>query len=304
MDGSEEVDATNFRRTIGCLRYLTHTHPDLIYSSCLPSYLVKGADCRDYDEKEYPIVIKIDNKFAIARVKSPVFRGRSKHINECVEREQIQVEHISGEEQRVDILTKALPKIIFLEMRKKLGMEEIEEQGVGTSIGIKAGQALIRSTIDDPSQATLKAYPRRNRARKEEVICVIKDDSGSMAGANQGGGDGVLVPAREQNHVSLQCPKLTTTNYTPWAIMLETILKAQGIWDAIDPVTGATVDARKNYTTKAIIYQSLHEDILLQVARYEFAKDVWEAIRVRFLGADQTFPSNPNIPTTDPVGVS
>ncbi|KAD5318321.1 hypothetical protein E3N88_18267 [Mikania micrantha] len=108
-----------------------------------------------------------------------------------------------------------------------------------------------------------------------------------MTGANQGGGDGVLVPAREQNHVSLQCPKLTTTNYTPWAIMLETILKAQGIWDAIDPVTRATVDARKNYTTKAIIYQSLHEDILLQVARYEFAKDVWEAIRVRFLRADQ-----------------
>ncbi|KAD4888694.1 hypothetical protein E3N88_20767 [Mikania micrantha] len=108
-----------------------------------------------------------------------------------------------------------------------------------------------------------------------------------MVGANHGGGDGVMVPAKEQNHVSLQCPRLTTTNYTPWAIMVETILKAQGLWDAIDPVTGATVDARKNYTTKAIIFQYLPEDILLQVARYEYAEDVWEAIRVRFLGADR-----------------
>ncbi|KAD6796495.1 hypothetical protein E3N88_07391 [Mikania micrantha] len=85
-------------------------------------------------EKEQQILIKVDNKSAIALMKNPVFHGRSKHINtgfhyirECVEREQIKVEHISEEEQRADILTKALPKIKFSEMRDKLGMEEIEE---------------------------------------------------------------------------------------------------------------------------------------------------------------------------------
>ncbi|KAD5961843.1 hypothetical protein E3N88_13316 [Mikania micrantha] len=36
------------------------------------------------------------------------------------------VEHISGEEQRADILTKALPKIKFTEMRSLLGVERIK----------------------------------------------------------------------------------------------------------------------------------------------------------------------------------
>ncbi|KAD6453295.1 hypothetical protein E3N88_08000 [Mikania micrantha] len=60
--------------------------------------------------------------------------GRSKHINarfhyiyECLEKEQIKVEYVSGEEQRADILTKALPKLKFAEMRTLLGMERIEE---------------------------------------------------------------------------------------------------------------------------------------------------------------------------------
>ncbi|XP_071738889.1 secreted RxLR effector protein 161-like [Rutidosis leptorrhynchoides] len=31
-DGSTCVDATEYRKTIGCLQYLTHTRPDLAYS--------------------------------------------------------------------------------------------------------------------------------------------------------------------------------------------------------------------------------------------------------------------------------
>lgn len=46
--------------------------------------------------------------------------GRSKHIHkryhfirECVENEQVDVQHIPGNKQRADILTKALGKIKF-----------------------------------------------------------------------------------------------------------------------------------------------------------------------------------------------
>ncbi|GKB74676.1 zinc finger, CCHC-type containing protein [Tanacetum coccineum] len=38
---------------------------------------------------------------------------------------------------------------------------------------------------------------------------------------------------RELGNVSLQCPKLTDTNYTTWALMMETIMKAYGIWETI-----------------------------------------------------------------------
>nr|GEX66754.1 ribonuclease H-like domain, reverse transcriptase, RNA-dependent DNA polymerase [Tanacetum cinerariifolium] len=74
--------------------------------------------------EENKVTIRVDNKSAIALMKNPVFHGRSKHIDmkyhfirECVEREDIQVEFVSGEYQKADILTKALPKIKFLTMR-------------------------------------------------------------------------------------------------------------------------------------------------------------------------------------------
>ena len=52
------------------------------------------------------ITIRVDNKSAIALTKNPVFHGRSKHIHrrfhfirECVEKDQIEVEHVPGNEQ-------------------------------------------------------------------------------------------------------------------------------------------------------------------------------------------------------------
>jgi len=70
------------------------------------------------------VKLLIDNKFAIALAKNPVFHGRSKHIHkryhfirECVENEKVEVLHVPGEEQKADILTKALGRIKFKEMR-------------------------------------------------------------------------------------------------------------------------------------------------------------------------------------------
>ncbi|GKB92076.1 ribonuclease H-like domain, reverse transcriptase, RNA-dependent DNA polymerase [Tanacetum coccineum] len=64
--------------------------------------------------EEEKITIMVDNKSAIQLMKNPVFHGRSKYIDtkyhfirECVERDDIQVEFVSGEYQKADILTKA-----------------------------------------------------------------------------------------------------------------------------------------------------------------------------------------------------
>ncbi|XP_023735017.1 uncharacterized protein LOC111882877 [Lactuca sativa] len=83
---------------------------------------------------------------------------------------------------------------------------------------------------------------------------------------------------REQVHVPLQYPKLTETNYTSWSIMVETVLKTYNLWESVDP--RGIEEAKKNHTTKAIIFQTLSEDILLQVSKHEDAKDFWEAIRI------------------------
>ena len=78
------------------------------------------------------MVLRIDNTSAIALVKNPVFHGRTKHIKsrfhyirECVDREEVSVEHVSGVKQCADILTKALGRIKFKEMRELLGVEDL-----------------------------------------------------------------------------------------------------------------------------------------------------------------------------------
>ncbi|KAC9456370.1 hypothetical protein E3N88_45790 [Mikania micrantha] len=71
------------------------------------------------------------------REEEQVVSERSKHINtrfhyirECVENELIRVEHISGEEQRADILTKALPKLKFAKCENCLGWKGLKNQNL------------------------------------------------------------------------------------------------------------------------------------------------------------------------------
>lgn len=230
----KDIDATGYRRNIGCLRYLLHTRPDLSYcvgvlsrymqspkeshgtamKQCLrylrgtvalglrfersPSRLTRLIGYSDSSHNVDPddgksttghvfylggspitwcsqkqdtvalssceaefmaateaarqaiwlqdllkeitgslsekVTIRIDNKSAIALTKNPVFHGRSKHIHtryhfirECVENGQIEVEHVPGNSQKADILTKALGRIKFKEMRELIGVQDVKE---------------------------------------------------------------------------------------------------------------------------------------------------------------------------------
>nr|GEV95915.1 zinc finger, CCHC-type [Tanacetum cinerariifolium] len=100
---------------------------------------------------------------------------------------------------------------------------------------------------------------------------------------------------REQGNILLQCPKLTETNYTTWVLMMETILKAYGLWKVIDETDGkketggkqeTVIDEKAENTAKGIIFQTLPQDMLMQVAQYTTTKEVWNSIKVKHLGAD------------------
>ncbi|XP_071729291.1 uncharacterized protein [Rutidosis leptorrhynchoides] len=68
---------------------------------------------------------------------------------------------------------------------------------------------------------------------------------------------------------------------------MEAVMDVHGVWEAIEPQAGVAVDEKKNKTARAFIIQSISEDILLQVAKKKMAKEVWEAIKLRYLGADR-----------------
>nr|GEU79728.1 zinc finger, CCHC-type [Tanacetum cinerariifolium] len=155
-DGNS-VDATYYRSLIGSLRKRNYwnsilfwriayyvNQPTVALSSCKSEFMAAtGAACQALWLKqllseitgweEERITLKVDNISAIALVRNPVFHGRSKHIDfryhfirECIENGHINMEPISGELQRADILTKALPRLKFVTMRQMFGVQDLE----------------------------------------------------------------------------------------------------------------------------------------------------------------------------------
>ena len=74
----------------------------------------------------------VDNKSAISLSKNPVFHDRSKHIEiryhfirECVEEGKIDIEYVRTDDQLADVLTRALGRVAFQGLRKRIGMAEV-----------------------------------------------------------------------------------------------------------------------------------------------------------------------------------
>lgn len=87
------------------------------------------------NKKQGPVIIFVDNKSAIDLAKNPVFHGRSKRIDiryhfirECVERKEVEIRHISSDNQRANVLTKAMSAIKFDRMRALLGLKNLGKQ--------------------------------------------------------------------------------------------------------------------------------------------------------------------------------
>jgi 2-polyprenyl-6-methoxyphenol hydroxylase-like FAD-dependent oxidoreductase len=97
------------------------------------------------------VSLKIDNQAAISLCKNPVHHERSKHIDtrfhyirECVEEGMIKVQHVNTNDQLADILTKSLGKQKFIEMRKKVRVEDIKQGNKVTEVNVDGNLAVIR----------------------------------------------------------------------------------------------------------------------------------------------------------------
>ena len=78
----------------------------------------------------------VDNQPAIVLAKNHVLHDRSKHIDikfhflqDYVDGGQIVIEFVETGRQLVDILTKSLGHLRFMELRKMIGMDEVKTLG-------------------------------------------------------------------------------------------------------------------------------------------------------------------------------
>ncbi|GJT41469.1 uncharacterized mitochondrial protein-like protein [Tanacetum coccineum] len=96
-------------------------------------------------------------------------------------------------------------------------------------------------------------------------------------------GESSQQPVKETT-LTFQCPILTSTNYTIWSMRMEVLLGIHGVWDVVDP---GLADAKKNNIVKGLLFQSIPEDLILQIGNLKTGKEMWEAIKTRKLGADR-----------------
>lgn len=84
-----------------------------------------------------------------------------------------------------------------------------------------------------------------------------------------------------------QCPILKPANYSLWAIRMQIILQANGLWETIESTETTQPDKKKETTAIAYLYQSLPEDQLLQITKHKTPKAIWDALKTRHLGEER-----------------
>ncbi|GJS89822.1 zinc finger, CCHC-type containing protein [Tanacetum coccineum] len=84
-----------------------------------------------------------------------------------------------------------------------------------------------------------------------------------------------------------QCPILKPSNYSLWAIRMQIILKANGLWEMIEPNEKTQADNKKDKTAIAFLYQALPEEQLLQITKHKTVKTIWDALKTRHIGEER-----------------
>ncbi|XP_076935761.1 uncharacterized protein LOC143602588 [Bidens hawaiensis] len=80
----------------------------------------------------------------------------------------------------------------------------------------------------------------------------------------------------KDSSVSFECPILTPTNYNTWSIKMEAIMDAHGLWDAVGLLT------RRCQSRLVLLFS-----ILSQAAKKKTAKEVWDSLKSRYVGAER-----------------
>ena len=79
---------------------------------------------------------------------------------------------------------------------------------------------------------------------------------------------------------------LSPDGYTVWAIKAQDILDVHALWEAVAP-GDSPVNNKKCKNARALILHGPPEDVLLSVATKPTAREVWDSLPVRFVGAER-----------------
>lgn len=85
--------------------------------------------------------------------------------------------------------------------------------------------------------------------------------------------------------VPVQYPMLNDTNYGLWAVKMKILLRALGVWDAVE--CEGEVDKEKDQGAIAAISQAIPDATIMAIAEKETAREVWQVIKQMAVGEDR-----------------
>lgn len=89
---------------------------------------------------------------------------------------------------------------------------------------------------------------------------------------------------KEGSSSSIRYPMLTTTNYTVWALKMKIVLQLHKVWEAVET---EKKKGEQNIMATALLFQAIPEALVLQIGSLGSAKKIWDAVKVRHVGADR-----------------
>ncbi|KAH9672322.1 retrovirus-related pol polyprotein from transposon RE1 [Citrus sinensis] len=194
-DDNELVDATEYRKIVGSLQYLTFTRPDITYvvnqsskkqatvarSSAEVEYRSMASTAAELTWLTYllsdigirqdkPPGLICDNMSALHMAKNPIHHARTKHIEldyhfvrEKVTCGLLTTKYIPSLQQTADIFTKPLSKELFIKFRYKLGIHSMAMPSLrGTDKITHHNETKLASKITTGSMHSNKESPESN----------------------------------------------------------------------------------------------------------------------------------------------
>ncbi|GJW31927.1 DNA helicase [Tanacetum coccineum] len=181
-----------------------------------------------------------------------------------------------------------LPELVFAH-----GQLTMAEPSEIQSKADKRKLVLFKPEIINLQDITLATQPTESEKKKRKITPKIKSGplvkievtkrltySRTRKSSNMAGD----TTQPKESTLTFQCSVLTSTNYTIWSMRIKALLRIHGVWDVIDP---GLADATKNNIVKGLSFQSILEDLVLQIGNFNTGKEMWEWIKTGNLGVDR-----------------